>query len=301
MRGIAEAYNNAENRSTRRSILFIVATKIELSTLQSFIPNITKYQFCTAGLFAYEANSGIKIQRLPQIVCRFESAQIEHFIDFIISNYVCTDIPFGQRTLTVSDGTKLNVPDTIRYSNSSRIIMQYYKYTTELYSGFSTLHESTLFKILAECKTSSRRAISGLNYFAANGSEAFDNLVEIVDGLNLDVSEHRRLIDNIKQGKQYLKTDFNINVARESCVRDHCICFALSDSSSPYFSILCSDHEHDQVCSECLYLAQALQDVSQSIQNIKDDQQEIKRKMHKFSLAYDAIQAWKSHQIRSVN
>lgn len=195
----------------------------------------------------------------------------------------------------------MNVPDTIRNSNSSRIIAQYYKYTTELYPGFSALHESTLFKILAECKASTRRAVSGLNYFIANGSEAFDNLIQIVDDLNLDVSEHRRLIDNIKQGKQYLKTDYKINVARESRVRDHCICFALSDFSSSYLSKSCSNHDHDQVCSECLYLAQALHDVSPSIQNTKDDQQEIKRKMYKFNLAYDAIQAWKCHPIRSVN
>ncbi|CAF1360558.1 unnamed protein product [Rotaria sordida] len=179
--------------------------------------------------------------------------------------------------------------------------MQYYKYTTEYFSRFSVLHESTLFKILAECKASTRRAVSGLNYFAANGSEAFDNIIELINGLTLDTSERHRLVNNIKKGKQYLKTNFKANVARTSRVFDHCICFSLSDPTSNSFSAACSDHEHDQVCSECLYLAQALQDTKQAIENSKDKEEEVKRKMHKFTLAYDAIQAWKSHQLRSIN
>lgn len=210
-------------------------------------------------------------------------------------------MPFGQQTLILSDGTKLHVPDTIRNCNSSRIIMQYYKYTAELFPEFFVLHESTLFKILTECKASTRRAVNGLNYFAANGTEAFDNILELIDSLNLDIGEHRRIVGNIKKGKQYLKTDFKLNVARTSRVRDHCICYSLSDPTSNCFSTSCTDHDHDQVCSECLYLAQALQDVNQAIKATIDDNEELQRKMYKFTLAYDAIQAWKCHQLRSVN
>lgn len=301
MHGIAEAYENAQNSYTRRSILSIIAPKINFSTIQLFIPNITYYRFLAARLHASQAGSGALIQRPTRVVCRFEPAQVEHFIDFIVSNYVCTDIPFGQQTLKLSDGTKLYVPDTIRNFDSTRIIMQYYKYTEEYFSEFSVLHESTLYKILAECKASTRRAVSGLNYFAANGSEAFDNIIELIAGLNLDTGEHRRLVDNIRKGKQYLKTDFKINVARTSRVRDHCICFSLSDPKSNAFSASCFDHEHDQVCSECLYLAQGFQDISEAIKSSKDDEEEVKRNMYKFTLSCDAIRAWKAHQLRSVN
>ncbi|CAF3133213.1 unnamed protein product [Rotaria sp. Silwood2] len=301
MNGIAEAYENAENSYTRRSILSIVAPKINFSIIQSFIPNITYYRFLAARLHATRAGSGALIERPPRIVCRFEPAQVQHFIDFILSNYVCTDIPFGDRTLTLSNGTKLHVPDTIRNFDSTRIIMQYYKYTTEYFPGFSVLQESTLFKILSECKASTRRAASGLNYFAANGSEAFDNIIELINGLSIDASERCRLANNIRKGKQYLKTDFKTNVARTSRVPEHCICFSLSDPTSMAFSIPCSDHKHDQVCSECFYLAQALQDSSRAIESSINDEEEVKRKIYKFTLAYDAIQAWKSHQLRSVN
>jgi hypothetical protein len=300
MRGIAEAYDNAENWSTRRSILSIVAPRINFSILQSFIPGITYYRFITARLHASQAGTGALIQRPPRIVCRFEPEQVEHFIDFILSNYVCTDIPFGERTLVLSDGTKLHVPDTIRNCNATRIISQYYKYASELFYDFPVLHESSLYKILEECKASTRRAISGLNYFAANGSEAFDILFELINDLNLDQGEHRRLTDNLRRSKQYIKSDFKVNVTRISRVRDHCICFSLSDPASNSFSASCSDHVHDQICSECAYLVQTLQDISQTIQD-GDGDEERTRKMYKFTLASDAIHAWKSHQLRAVN
>ena len=98
-----------------------------------------------------------------------------------------------------------------------------------------------------------------------------------------------------------MKTDFKINVARTSRVPDHCICFSLSDPSSNSFTASCSNHIHDQICSECSSLEQTLYDINHSIKNIKDTEEEVKRKMYKFKLAYDAIQAWKCHQLRAVN
>lgn len=301
MSGIAEAYDNAENPATRRSILSIVAPKVSFSILQTFIPGITYYRFTAARTHAIGSGPGATIVKMPRVVARFEPPQVEHFIDFIVSNHVCTDIPFGQQTLVLSDGTKLQVPDTIRNCNSSRIISQYYQYTSEWFPDFSVLHESTLYKILNGCKASTRRAISGLNYFAANGSEAFDNLLELINTLNLDKGEHHRLTNYIKRGKQYLKTDFKVNVGRKSRVPDHCICFSLSDSTSSSFSTSCLNHDHDQVCSECLYLAQTLEEIRQTIDNSKGDEEELKRKAYKFTLARDAIQSWKCHQLRVVN
>ncbi|CAF3622544.1 unnamed protein product [Rotaria sp. Silwood1] len=154
---------------------------------------------------------------------------------------------------------------------------------------------------LTECKASTRRAVSGLNYCATNDSEVFDNIIELINGLTLDTSERHRLVNNIRKSKQYLKSDFKANVTRTSRVLEHCICFSLSDPMSNSFSVPCSDHEHDQICSECLYLALTLQDINRAIDNSKDDEEEVKRKMYKFTLAYDAIQAWKSHHLRSVN
>ncbi len=301
MSGIAEAYGNAEYWITRRSILSIVAPKINFSVLQVFIPGITYYRFTAARLFAAEAGTGTVLQQPKRVICRFEQPQVEHFIDFIISNYVCTDLPFGQKTLTLSNGTKLHVPDTIRNCNANRIIKQYYQYTSELFPEFPVLHESTLYKILDGCTASTRKAMSGLNYFAVNGSEAFDNILDLINNLNLDIGEHNRLMNNFKRGKQYLKTDYKVNVQRGSRVPDHCIQYALSDQTSNLFSTSCSDHLHDQVCSECSNLAQTLHDIHQALQVSQGKQEDIKRNLYKFDLAYNAIQTWKCHQLRVIN
>ena len=301
MNGIAEAYNNAEDTSARRSILSIVAPKVKFSLLESFIPGLTHYRFTAARLHAANKHAGAIVTKPRRIIYRYEVEQVDHFIDFILSSYICTDIPFGERTMALSDGTKLLVPDTIRNYNSTRIIEQYYKYSGELFPDFPLLHDSTLFKILNACKASTRRAVTGLNYFVANGSEAFDDLFELVNSLNLDSNDQRRIQDGLKRGKQYLKTDFELNVVRKSRVSDHCICYSLNDPMSDEFSEPCKDHNHDQVCAECTYLAQTLQDIHQTIIDSITDAEEVPRKLHRFNLACDNIQAWKCHQLRSVN
>lgn len=301
MRGIAESYEAADSWSTRRSILSIVAPRINFSILQSFIPGITHYRFMAARRHAAELGAGAIIKRPPRTVCRFEKQQVEHFIDFIISNYVCTDVPFGERILVLSDGTKLSIPDTVRNCNSTRIINQYYRYSSDLFPDLPVLHESSLFKILDACKASTRKAVSGLNYFVANGSEGFSTLLELINSLNLDKNQENYFVNNLKRGKMYLKTDYKVNIARKSRVSDHCIQYALSDRSSNLFSISCSDHLHDQICCDCAHLSQTLHDIRQLIHEDKSEKQEIERKLHQFNLAYDAIQAWKCHQLRAVN
>ena len=143
--------------------------------------------------------------------------------------------------------------------------------------------------------------MQGLNYFAANGSEAFDQLVSIIDNLHLDNSERRRLVDNLKRGKQYLKSDFKVHVARSSRVADHCISYALSDPISSYYSQTCDDHDHDELCLECSNLTQSLLQLSEAIDENVVGEEETKRIKHRYNLACSSIQAWKCHLLRSIN
>ena len=114
MRGISEAYENAPNWPIRRYILSIVAPKVPLYLVRSFIPGVTSYRFTSARLHAGQSALGTLMQHPPPVIFRFQPEQVEHFIDFVVSDYVCTDVPFGERILKLSDGTKLLVPDTFR-------------------------------------------------------------------------------------------------------------------------------------------------------------------------------------------
>lgn len=301
MHGITEAYENAESSSERRTILSMVAPNISFSLLQIFIPGVTYYRFIDARMFSRRVKAGFDATTGPRVSHRFDDSQVQHFIDFIISGQVCTDMPFGEKMLKLSDGTKLRVPDTIRNCDSSRIIMQYYQYSSDLFPDFPVLGQSSLYKILHECKASSRKSVQGLNYFVANASEAFDILHEVVKNLHLNSNENLHLINGLKRAKHYLKTDFKVNVKRCSRVADHCIAYSLSDANAIWFSRCCDDHDHDKVCLNCCHLTQVLKDVNDSIDIVHLNQEEKERLKHTVYLANQSIQAWKSHQLRSIN
>ena len=301
MRGIVEAYDNAESSTARRTVLSIVAPYITFSTLQLFIPGLSHYRFVDARMYHRRISAGQQVNVDPRVFHRFDVTQIQHFIDFITSDLICIDLPFGEKVLKLNDGTKLLVPDTIRNCDSSRIIDHYYQYCHESFPNFPVLGRSTLFKILDECKASTRKAIQGLNYFIANGTEAFDSLYDVVNCLLLDPGENRRLIDNLKRGKQYLKTDFKFNVSRLSRVGAHCIQHSLSDPLSDSLSTDCVDHEHDQICFSCSSLTQTFDDINDAVQNSAKGKEEKIRLKHKVHLAIQSIYSWKSHQLRVVN
>ena len=74
---------------------------------------------------------------------------------------------------------------------------------------------SNMLRILTECSASVRKSLEGLDYFAAEGARAFDDLASIVEdisSLRADGREWaRRIKDSLKAGKLYLKSDFKVN------------------------------------------------------------------------------------------
>ncbi|CAF1568760.1 unnamed protein product, partial [Didymodactylos carnosus] len=230
MEGVAEAYNNAENWTIRREILSVVATKINYQLLQSFIPGITIYRFSAARRHAFEFGVGMHIEPTPIVLQRYEDYQVEHFIDFILSPHICTDMPFGEQSLKLSNGTELFVPNTIRNLIPCRIVDQYYSYILENSPGFPPLGRTSLLTLLNVRKASTRHGLQGVNYFAANGGQAFDDLIQLVEELGLDIGSKRSIIDNLKRARMYLKSDYKVHVGKSSTVADHCANYTLSFS-----------------------------------------------------------------------
>jgi hypothetical protein len=299
MTGFAEAYNNAESTFTRRVILSIVAPQIEYKLLSSFIPGITPYRYTAARTHSVDCGTGALVKRSPRIIQRFYPAQIAHFIDFIISSHICIDMPFGEKTLKLSNGTELHVPNSIRSIIPTKIIQQYYLYCQQMCFGFEALESSSLCKILEICKASTQQAFQGLNNFVADGSKAFLGLTKLVDTLTIGGGEKKRLTNDLKRAKQYLKSDFKVHVSRSSCIADHCISFALSDSKSLCFQSQC-DHQHDEQCIECVMIRSTLFDIKEAIQS-NTSKETIDRVMYDFDEYVDAILTWKAHLIRCVN
>ncbi|CAF1386902.1 unnamed protein product, partial [Didymodactylos carnosus] len=261
MEAISDAYNNAEKWTTRREILSVVAPKINYKLVQPFIPGITKYRSSAVRRHALEFGTGKHIESTPVLRQRFEDYQVEHFIDFILSPHICTDMPFGEQCLKVSDGTELLVPNTIRNLIPSRIIDQYYSYILENSPGFSPL---------------------GLN------------------DLTMDINNKRSILDNIKRARMYLKSDYRVHVSKSSTVADHCANFALSCPKDKDYQQKC-DHNHDDICDECQNLSTTLERIENEIKSNIENEEFLDRTLAKLNISREAITAFKSHLLRSVN
>ncbi|CAF1105919.1 unnamed protein product [Didymodactylos carnosus] len=159
MDAIIEAYKSSEEWTARREILSIVAPKISYKPIQPFLPGLTLYRFTAARRHTFEYGTGRQVEPAPSTLGRFSDYQVEHFIDFILSPHICTDLPFGEQHLRLSTGVELYVPNTIRNMIPSRIVDQYFEYIAENNPGFPPLGRTSLLSLLNSCKASTRHSL----------------------------------------------------------------------------------------------------------------------------------------------
>ena len=76
------------------------------------------------------------------------------------------------------------------------------------------MSKSTMVRILDACKATVRKSLQGLDYIAAEGAKAFDDLVDVVNKLHgvkgVEWSSDSKHM--LKKGKQYLKYDYKVNI-----------------------------------------------------------------------------------------
>ncbi|CAF0879942.1 unnamed protein product [Didymodactylos carnosus] len=122
----------------------------------------------------------------------------------------------------------------------------------------------------------------------------------MVNDLSLDSDSKKILVDDVKRGRMYLKTDYKVHVQKSSTMADHCINYALSQSNDTDYAKKC-DHRHDDVCVECNNLAVTLEKLRTMIKSSVTDNELLDRELAKLKMSTDAIEAWKCHQLRTVN
>ena len=296
---ISEAYNNADSSIGRRTILSIIAKQVDYNFLSSFISGLTRYRYTAARLCAEEYGKGMIKALSNRTNVRYYSARVEYFIDFVVSPHVFIDHPFGEKTLRLSSGTELYVPDIIRSINSTRIIQQYYEYCYQMCCDFSPLGSSSLHKILDCFKASTRKALQGLSNLVADGFGAFEGLKSMIENVLIDAHEKTPLTTELQRAKQYLKSDFKLHVSRLSNIPDQCILFALSERHSQFYSSS-RDHNHDEIFIECTNLKSVLFDIKEAIHKYKS-QEIIDREIYDYNDFVESILAWKAHLLRCVN
>ena len=179
MEALPECYQATSRWETRRQILSIMADKVRYKTLLKFIPGLTKYRFTEAKrhCLTYGRGAPVLSVRAPRTDVTF--SQIEHFIAFITSWQIVQDLPFGERSITLSSKETIKIPNVIRMMIPERVVKQYLAYCNE--SGFKPLSRSTLLRILDVCPASTRKSLQGLDYISSAGPQAFEDLIDIVE------------------------------------------------------------------------------------------------------------------------
>lgn len=209
---LGEAYASATGWETRRQLLSIMAGVTSFKNLCIFIPGLTRYRYSVANLHRLQHGAGAKLPSGPiETRLRVDTKQLDHFLDFITSPHLVQDLPFGKKNLKLSTGEIIEVPNVIRTMIPQRIAQQYQQYCEE--SDFTPFSQRTMLRVLSECRASVRKSLQGLDYYAADGAQAFDTLLTLISQLSELGSGkewEKRIADALKASKTYLKGDYKV-------------------------------------------------------------------------------------------
>ena len=115
-----------------------------------------------------------------------------------------------------------------------------------------------------------QKSLHGLDNITAEGAEAFDGLMSIIETLmenGADKHWAQTMREALKEAKRYLKTYFKAHVGRDENSGDHCTVHALSDPSDLNLSGECP-HCHDIQCDRCECLDVALEKIAQKLDEV---------------------------------
>ncbi|CAH3020882.1 unnamed protein product [Porites evermanni] len=189
---------------------------------------------------------------------------------------ISQDTAYGTSKMKLESGVELVIPKPIRKLIPARIIAQYLTICDE--SGFKPASTRTLFRILEVCPASTRKSLQGLDNYTAEGSEAFENLEEIISKLydgGMPDCKADRLRSMALSCKRYLKQEYSTHVVNDStsdissASPDHCRFFALSDPKEEQLIQSCL-HSHLIECDRCQELRDLFLSLEEEIGKISE-------------------------------
>ena len=115
LEAFSEAYKNAASWDTRRQVLSIMTGVASYRDISRCIPGLTQHRYTIANLHRLQHG---RAAPLPM-------QQLDHFLAYITSPHLVQDLPFGEKTLKLSSGRVLQVPNVIRMMIPQRITKKY--------------------------------------------------------------------------------------------------------------------------------------------------------------------------------
>ncbi|GMR45798.1 hypothetical protein PMAYCL1PPCAC_15993, partial [Pristionchus mayeri] len=232
--------------------------------------------------------------------CRYEPIRIHYFVAFITSAIVSTGLPYGERDVTTSDGSKLSIPNTIRLHSNAEIIRMYKKHMEDIGKKHLIISDSVAYGILKKCSATRRHALLCVDYFLADGADAFEDIDDILDTLQgcalLDADMAKLWKYNVAQSRLYLKTDFRLHLKMESKVIDHCYVHSLSDASDSNFKCQGKDHSHTLRCPRCVTMNSCFNEITSLVNSLNKDME----KSHPYKKTVSEMVVRMKHNIEAI-
>ncbi|EFP11361.1 hypothetical protein CRE_13812 [Caenorhabditis remanei] len=268
MKQVAAQFYVAHDRRNKRIILSIVANVIPYSTVEKYIPSLSRYMYHRARLYArqYKENT---LPATKDVREKYNKIAVQYFVDFITSPTVMIGLPYGVKKVKMANGTKQEIPNTIRQQSSTEIYEMYKSLLKNTNQTELMLSRSSVFRILDVCVATDRKATTCVDYFTANGMEGFDGLHDILDTWIeeklFDLESLHQLKTGLFEAAQYLRTDYRLHVKKCSRVADHCATLALSDPMDKSMASSCSTgnytHKYDLKCERCEQVNNTLNEI----------------------------------------
>uniref|UniRef100_A0A914ZE63 Transposase n=1 Tax=Panagrolaimus superbus TaxID=310955 RepID=A0A914ZE63_9BILA len=285
--------------------------KVVINLQKGIICRLFRYHYDKAVKYALQAP---KIQRETYKRERFDSLKVDPFIDFISSDIVVTGLPFGTKTLKLSN-TKLEIPSTLRLQKHFEIIEMFENHMQERGQSHLVLPRSTMFHLLEVCSAKRTTAITCVDYFISNGIDGMNDIINLIDKWGqkgtFTLHDTKVLKHHVLESLQYLRTQYLVNVNETSNVPSHCAKHALSSATDGRMQANERDHEHDGFCERCLKLVKTMEKVNSLAKLQKEnieaddivDQRLLREAEEDLSVAQNAIESIKKlqeHFLKSV-
>ena len=87
-----------------------------------FIRGLTKYRFTEAKRHCLTYGRGTSVPSVRVARTDVTTLQIEHFITFKTSSHIVQDLPFGERSITLSNKENIKIPNVVRMMIPERVL-----------------------------------------------------------------------------------------------------------------------------------------------------------------------------------
>ena len=148
LKPLLQAYKNAPTKDSKTQILSIYANDYpakKLIEMHKFYEPLTEWELRKAKIHANHNGPGAPLEKPVYHRVKLDSVKVTHFLEFINRPYFHQDVAYGTRTLNLSSGEKLVMPNVIRTVTRSTMVSQYLQLCQE--EDFEPLSRATMYRI----------------------------------------------------------------------------------------------------------------------------------------------------------